>query len=451
MTDIERLHETIQQLSYENAQLSRFKKINRLMLEGLDAILCSENHDEVFARLFDVISNILPCDQILIAQHDVQQSTVVPVCRRHDKGESGPLRFCDLTNFFDHTVNLSNVNLVPDWQSQIGKWLPEATSVLIHPINTAQAEYIWLISECQIGAFSKQYEEVFVSFSAFVANTLSQFEKRSLMSEKEALLAERARIERSMIHQEKMAALGQLAAGVAHELNNPLGFINSNLSSLHDYVSRIEQFARQASSATSALESQFKSADLDYILTDTVDLVDESLDGMRRATDIIQNLKAFSHPDEKTTKSLDFLAVIRQALTIVRTQAKNIVDIYFDTDLESATVNANANQLAQVIINIVTNAIQAVNQGSGQINIAVTEDSAHIECRIKDNGTGIDEKVQASIFDPFFTTKAVGLGTGLGLSISRAIIEQYSGELLLESTGPTGTCFLIRLPLINEA
>ena len=190
---------------------------------------------------------------------------------------------------------------------------------------------------------------------------------------------------------------------------------------------------------------------MDYILTDTVDLVDESLDGMRRATDIIQNLKAFSHPDEKTTKSLDFLAVIRQALTIVRTQAKNIVDIYFDTDLESATVNANANQLAQVIINIVTNAIQAVNQGSGQINIAVTEDSAHIECRIKDNGTGIDEKVQASIFDPFFTTKAVGLGTGLGLSISRAIIEQYSGELLLESTGPTGTCFLIRLPLINEA
>ena len=121
MTDIERLHETIQQLSYENAQLSRFKKINRLMLEGLDAILCSENHDEVFARLFDVISNILPCDQILIAQHDMRQSTVVPVCRRHNKGESGPLRFCDLTNFFDHTVNLSNVNLVPDWQSQIGK------------------------------------------------------------------------------------------------------------------------------------------------------------------------------------------------------------------------------------------------------------------------------------------------------------------------------------------
>lgn len=77
MTDLERLHETIQQLSYENAQLSRFKKINRLMLEGLDAILCSENHDEVFARLFDVISNILPCDQILIAQHDLQQSTVV--------------------------------------------------------------------------------------------------------------------------------------------------------------------------------------------------------------------------------------------------------------------------------------------------------------------------------------------------------------------------------------
>lgn len=449
MTDIEKLHETIQQLSYENAQLSRFKKINRLMLEGLDAILCSENHDEVFARLFDVVSNILPCDQILIAQHDRNQSTVVPVCRRHNKGQPSALRYCDLSHYFEHTVNLSNVKLVPDWSAQIGQWLPEAKSVLIHPINTAQAEYIWLISEQKIGAFSKQYEEVFVSFSAFVANTLSQFEKRRLITEKEALLEERDRIERSMVHQEKMAALGQLAAGVAHELNNPLGFINSNLSSLHDYVSRIDKFARIASAANDQLNAQFQDSDMDYILTDTVDLVDESLDGMRRATDIIQNLKAFSHPDEKTTKPLDFLAVVRQALTIVRTQAKNIVEIKYDTQLETAMVSANANQLAQVIINIVTNAIQAVNHGTGQINIEVVEASAHIECRIKDNGPGIDEQVKASIFDPFFTTKAVGLGTGLGLSISRAIIEQCGGALQLESTGPSGTTFLIRLPLLE--
>lgn len=449
MTDIEKLHETIQQLSYENAQLSRFKKINRLMLEGLDAILCSENHDEVFARLFDVISNILPCDQILIAQLDSAQNTVVPVCRSHKRGNSTPLRYPDLQHFFERTVNLSNVKLVPDWRASLGQWLPEAQSVLIHPINTAQAAYIWLISESGIGAFSKQYEEVFVSFSAFVANTLSQFEKRSLITEKEALLEERARIESSMVHQEKMAALGQLAAGVAHELNNPLGFINSNLSSLRDYVARIEQFARQASKANSELESTFTALDMDYILTDTVDLVDESLDGMKRATDIIQNLKAFSHPDEKTIKPLDFLAVVRQALTIIRTQAKNIVDIYFDTSLENATVSANANQLAQVIINIVTNAIQAVNPGTGQINIDVIADVSHIECRIKDNGPGIDKRVQASIFDPFFTTKAVGLGTGLGLSISKAIIEQSNGELKLESTGPSGTCFLIRLPLLK--
>ena len=450
MTDVEKLHETIQKLRYENGQLQRFKQINQLMLHGLDAIMTSTHRSEVFARLFEVIGEILPCDQILIAHHNEEQSTVIPVCSSVERKSFKPLRYTDLTSVFETTMNVFNVALIPDWEAHLGDWLPDANSVLIHPINTSQAKYIWLISDKKIGAFSKQYEEIFLSFSAFVANTLSHFEQRSLIRERETLLEERDRIEKSMIHQDKMAALGQLAAGVAHELNNPLGFINSNLSSLQDYTTSISEFVSQAIKSSEALEVLHKKMDMDYILTDTDDLIDESLQGIQRATDIIANLKSFSHPDEKTRVNLELNAVIELALTIIKTQAKTVVDIDFVPCEDRPVIYVNANQLAQVFINIVTNAMQAITDNTGRIVITVLAVETVVDCRITDNGPGIPAAVAARIFDPFFTTKTVGMGTGLGLSISKAIVEKYGGQLHLESSSAKGTCFLIRLPRISE-
>ena len=450
MTDVETLHETIQKLRYENGQLQRFKQINQLMLHSLDAIMTSTHRSEVFGRLFEVIGEILPCDQILIAHHNEEQSTVIPVCSSIEGKTFKPLRYTDLTNVFEETMNVFNVALIPGWKAHLGDWLPDANSVLIHPISTSQAKYIWLISDKNIGAFSKQYEDIFVSFSAFVANTLSHFEQRSLIRERETLLEERDRIEKSMMHQDKMAALGQLAAGVAHELNNPLGFINSNLSSLQDYIGDISEFVSKATESSEAMKALHKKMDIDYILTDTDDLVDESLQGIQRASDIIANLKSFSHPDEKTRVDLELNAVIELALTIIKTQAKTVVDIDFTRSEEKPVIHVNANQLAQVIINIVTNAIQAITDKTGRITITIEAGKTTVDCRIADNGPGIPSAVAAKIFDPFFTTKTVGMGTGLGLSISKAIIEKYGGELHLESSSAKGTCFLIRLPRVSE-
>ncbi|WP_296049823.1 ATP-binding protein [uncultured Alteromonas sp.] len=450
MTDVEKLHETIQKLRYENSQLQRFKQVNQLMLNGLDAIMTSMHRSEVFARLFEVIGEILPCDQILIAHHNEEQSTVIPVCCSTEGMSFKPLRYTDLTNVFEETMNIFNVALIPGWKAHLGGWLPDANSVLIHPISTSQAKYIWLISDKHIGAFSKQYEDIFVSFSAFVANTLSHFEQRSLIRERETLLEERGRIEKSMIHQEKMAALGQLAAGVAHELNNPLGFINSNLASLQDYLGDISEFVSQAVKSSESMTALHKKMDMDYILTDTDDLIDESLEGIRRSTDIIANLKSFSHPDEKTRVNLELNAVIELALTIIRTQAKTVVDIDFTPCEAKPVIHVNANQLAQVFINIVTNAMQAMTDNNGRITITIVAEKTAVNCRIRDNGPGMPAAVAARIFDPFFTTKTVGMGTGLGLSISKAIIEKYGGELHLESSSAKGSCFLIRLPRIID-
>ncbi|GGF70490.1 sensor histidine kinase [Alteromonas lipolytica] len=450
MDDIEKLNETILQLRFENNQLQRFKQINQLLLNGLDAIMSSSHRSEVFARLFEVIREILPCDQILIAHYDEQQSTVIPVSSSDEGQHYSPLRYSDLTDVFEDTMNIFNVSLIPGWPQHLGNWLPEANSVLIHPVSTSQARYIWLVADRNIGAFTKQFEEIFVSFSAFVANTLSHFEQHRLMRERETLLEERQRIEKTMINQEKMAALGQLAAGVAHELNNPLGFINSNLSSLQDYLSDIHGFIKKSTQTSPQLQEEYKKREMDYILTDTDDLLDESLEGIRRASDIIANLKSFSHPDEKTCTKIDLNRVITQALSIVKTQAKTVVEISFTPSETAADVMVNANQLAQVFINIVTNAIQAISDRYGKISLAVQLQDKTVDCRITDNGSGIPETVMNKIFDPFFTTKMVGVGTGLGLSISKAIIEQYGGELRLESSNPQGTCFLVRLPRIND-
>ena len=193
-----------------------------------------------------------------------------------------------------------------------------------------------------------------------------------------------------------------------------------------------------------------KKMDMDYILTDTDDLIDESLEGIRRSTDIIANLKSFSHPDEKTRVNLELNAVIELALTIIRTQAKTVVDIDFTPCEAKPVIHVNANQLAQVFINIVTNAMQAMTDNNGRITITIVAEKTAVNCRIKDNGPGMPAAVAARIFDPFFTTKTVGMGTGLGLSISKAIIEKYGGELHLESSSAKGSCFLIRLPRIID-
>ena len=126
------------------------------------------------------------------------------------------------------------------------------------------------------------------------------------------------------------------------------------------------------------------------------------------------------------------------------------MDIDFTRCEEKPVIHVNANQLAQVFINIVTNAIQAITDKAGRITITIQAGQNTVDCRIADNGPGIPAAVAAKIFDPFFTTKTVGMGTGLGLSISKAIVEKYGGELHLESSSAKGTCFLIRLPRVSE-
>lgn len=189
---------------------------------------------------------------------------------------------------------------------------------------------------------------------------------------------------------------------------------------------------------------------LDFILKDSSELICESLEGARRARDIIKNLRNFSHPDENTISTINILELIEDTVRIANTQVKKNAKIKISHDLNHAFTQGNATQLSQVILNLINNAHHSIEHQYGLIEISINKFNNWINVVIEDNGCGIEDADIPHIFEPFFTTKEIGQGTGLGLSVSRAIIEQHNGCIALVHTGLKGTKFVISLPESNH-
>ncbi len=266
----------------------------------------------------------------------------------------------------------------------------------------------------------------------------------------------------SMIHAEKLATVGQLAAGMAHEINNPICYVQSNLGTLGDYLNKLfglielsEQLLRDSSvDAGERLQSfeQRKQAD-DYqlIAEDLPALLEESREGVERIRQIVQNLRDFSRMDpSENFRLFDIHRAIETTLEIVRSLSGGRVR--FATYFQSLPlVECNPTELNQVFMNILVNASHAVDvDGAVEIHTSVLDGGNSISIRISDNGSGMDEATQARIFEPFFTTKEVGKGTGLGLSISYGIINKHGGRIGVESQVGQGTTFTITLPVRQE-
>ncbi|WP_445427461.1 sensor histidine kinase [Alishewanella sp. HL-SH05] len=440
----EQLHEKLMQLSFEKKQLERFKFLNDLILNGLNAILSSDNHEQIFQKLFSVIHEVISCQHIvlLLVNDKPQQLELVRSTNENLPCEPKPLD--KLVHLTEHTLNCFNVKNLPWWTDIFADTFDTINSALSHPFKTSQSHYILLLLSEKRGAFSPQIQELLSSFTSFVANTLTQVETRKLISERDKLLLRQHRIEQSLLQQEKMASLGQLAAGVAHELNNPLGFIYSNLNTLKVYLADFEKVIRAHPSA----EQNQQKIDVDFLLDDGKDLIEESLEGARRARDIINNLRSYSHPDDKTSSKMALNQLLDSAVKIAKTQIKHNSVIELKLCAQNPMVIVNANQLNQVILNLIVNANQAVAEGKGIITIqsGFVEDNCYFE--IIDNGCGISIEAQSKIFEPFFTTKDIGQGTGLGLSLSKAIIDQHKGQIELRHSSQTGSTFRVTLPAV---
>ncbi|MBV5341714.1 MAG: HAMP domain-containing protein [Deltaproteobacteria bacterium] len=257
-----------------------------------------------------------------------------------------------------------------------------------------------------------------------------------------------------LLHQDKLASIGQLAAGVAHEINNPMGFIMSNLRTLKNYadveqqyLSALEETIKECcpDAEHKQLEELRQRLDLFFILEDIPPLIAESLEGAERVKRIVLDLKDFARTDEDSLKETDLNQCVQSTANIVRNEIRYVADL--DLQLgDIPLIVCNPQQINQVIANLLVNAAHAID-GHGRITVTTSADAERVLLTVADTGCGIPLDIRTRIFDPFFTTKDVGKGTGLGLSISYDIIRKHGGEITLESESGSGTTFMISLPI----
>ena len=288
--------------------------------------------------------------------------------------------------------------------------------------------------------------------------TTRKLAEEALLREKEEqkiLIGKLEEAHNQLLQSEKMASIGQLAGGVAHEINNPIGYVNSNLSTLHDYVARLLKVL----AAYEAVEGELPEgephlrlaavkaeSDLSYLKTDIPVLLAETGDGIARVRRIVQDLKDFSHADQGEWVLADLHKGLESTLNVVNNEIKYkavVVKEYGALPM----VRCLPAQMNQVFMNLLVNAAHAIEgQGTITIRTAVVDEQARVE--IADTGKGIPAPLLNRIFDPFFTTKPVGVGTGLGLSISYGIVQKHGGRIEVESEPGKGTTFRIVLPII---
>jgi signal transduction histidine kinase len=264
--------------------------------------------------------------------------------------------------------------------------------------------------------------------------------------------AELERLQAQIVHSEKMAGLGQLAAGVAHELNNPAGFIYGNMELIGGYLGRLELvlsiYERTALSPSEAAELELTKEEIGYdaLLPDLRSMIVDCVEGAERIRDIVKNLRLFSRLDDAECTRIDLHESIDSTIRLLSRYYGGgkirLIRDYGDLPL----VNCFAGQVTQVWTNLLVNAAQAIN-GDGEVKISTTSAGESVVIRISDNGSGIDPAHLSKIFDPFFTTKSVGEGTGLGLSISYGIIERHGGTITAESVVGAGTTFRVSIPI----
>jgi signal transduction histidine kinase len=251
-----------------------------------------------------------------------------------------------------------------------------------------------------------------------------------------------------LLQSEKMASIGQLAAGVAHEINNPIGFVYSNLGTLDGYVKELLALARQA--AVAAPVGAAADSDIEFLAEDIPALLRETREGLDRVKKIVQDLKDFSHADHaEEWEWCDVLKGLESTLNIVHNELKYKATVHRNF-APLPPVLCLPSQLNQVFMNLLVNAGQAI-EAKGNIQIDTAHDGTHVWVDVRDDGCGIKPEVLGRIFEPFFTTKPVGKGTGLGLSVSYAIVKKHHGEIAVESEPGRGTRFRVRLPLDHRA
>lgn len=323
-----------------------------------------------------------------------------------------------------------------------------AVAIILESFMRSGARY-YMASEMHIEVVKTDFEELQRKHEALMA---SEARYKALAENLEERVKEQvntiASAHRQLYQAEKLASVGQLAAGVAHEINNPIGFIRSNLGTAQSYVQKFQAVAEQVrSSGNAALIAAWQAADLDFVLEDFPSLLQESVNGADRVARIVSDLKGFSSVDQSEEEIVDLNDNIRSACNVAASQISGRADLKLSLG-DLPPLRCHAGHLSQVFLNLLLNAVQAIKK-SGEIHIQSAVEKGQIIIRFKDTGSGIPPDILPRIFDPFFTTKEVGSGTGLGLAVSRDIVVAHGGRLEVSSETDVGTTLTIYLPIRN--
>jgi len=259
-----------------------------------------------------------------------------------------------------------------------------------------------------------------------------------------------SQLNQQLLHAEKMASIGQLAAGIAHEINNPVGYIQSNIEILTEYYEIIMAFKNLVieNNPSNDIKTFYQEQDLDYIFNDIEAVIKSCQEGTGRVSKIIKDLGSYAHQDNEKMEPVNIDELINKSLVLVANELKYKVELI--TQLEASSVIFGYPQkLQQVFINLLVNASHAI-ESSGKVWITSKLVDSEVNISIRDNGHGISSENMKKLFDPFFTTKPVGKGTGLGLHIVSSILEEHNGHITVSSTLGQGTEFILHLPLTNH-
>lgn len=282
---------------------------------------------------------------------------------------------------------------------------------------------------------------------------------------------ERAIEHLAQTHAQKLESIGQLAAGVAHEINTPIQFVGDNLRFLRDAFSDISSLipllneltaASTANDAVASIATRINSAiekiDLPFLEEEIPAALNQSIEGVQRVAKLVQAMKAFSHPGPVEMAPADLNTAIRNTVEVSRNEWKYVAEVDLQLDPHLGLVPCVVGEINQVVLNLVVNAAHAIKDRlgddstvKGNITISTKQLADHFEMSVRDTGSGMKNSVREKLFEPFFTTKPIGKGTGQGLAIARAVVvEKHHGTIDVESTWGEGSCFTIRLPLESE-
>ncbi len=360
----------------------------------------------------------------------------------------------------EELLSMSPLDIKPDFTEK--RW-----RALVGPLLKGEAESISFKTVHRTKKGLDLPVEIFLQYI-----TLDDGESRFLaivhdISTRQAREQEKEHLQTQLLHAQKLESVGQLAAGIAHEINTPTQFVGTNIDFLEEASQDINCFMEQILTITKTLPQEQADAiaaaveemDWEYLAEEIPLAISQSHEGVKRASSIVRAMKEFSHPGSKDKAPQNLNDILQTTITVARNEWRYVADMELDLDSDLPQVPLLADEMGQVILNILVNAAHAIAEKLGEnpegvkgtITINTRKSGNSVELRIQDSGAGMPEKVRLRIFDPFYTTKTVGKGTGQGLAISHGVIvEKHQGTIAVESVPGEGTTFCINLPLREE-